>query len=55
MELSKIAIVVSAIAAIIGIFGGVPGIKELFFSKPSIEVIGFLPVVVFEKRGQIYG
>ena len=48
MELSKIAIIVSVIAALIGIFGGVPGIKELFFSKPSIEVIGFLPVVVFD-------
>jgi len=49
MDLSKIAIFVSIIAAIIGIFGGVPGIKDLFFSKPNIEVVGFLPVTVFDK------
>ena len=49
MELSKIAIIVSVIAGIIGIFGGVPGIKGLFFNKPKIEVIGFMPVVVFDE------
>lgn len=49
MDLSKIAIIVSIIAAIIGIFGGVPGIKKLFFSKPKIEIIGFMPVVVFDE------
>ena len=48
MDLSKIAIIVSVIAGLIGIFGGVPGIKDLFFSKPNIEVIGFMPVVVFD-------
>jgi len=44
MDLSKIAIFASIIAAIIGIFGGVLGIKDLFFSKPNIEVVGFLPI-----------
>ena len=48
MDLSKIALIVSVIAALIGIFGGVPGIKDLFFSKPNIEIIGFMPVVVFD-------
>src|SRR3989304_6624622 len=48
MELSKIALIVSVITGIIGIFGGAPGIKALIFSKPSIEIIGFMPVVVFD-------
>ncbi len=48
MDLSKIAITVSIIAALIGIFGGIPGIKKLFFSKPKIEIIGFMPAAVFD-------
>ena len=49
MDLSKIAIFVSIIAALIGIFGGVPGILKLFFDKPKIEIIGFMPVAVFDE------
>jgi len=49
MDLSKIAIIVSIVAALIGIFGGVPGIKKLFFDKPKIEILGFMPVVVFDE------
>jgi hypothetical protein len=49
MDLGKIAIIVSIIAALIGIFGGVPGIKKLFFDKPKIEIIGFMPVAVFDE------
>jgi len=48
-SLAMIALIVSIIAGIIGIFGGVPGIKSLFFSKPSLEIQGFMPVIVFDK------
>lgn len=45
---SSLAIWVSILAAIIGVFGGVPGINKLFFFKPAVIVHGFMPLIVFD-------
>lgn len=52
-KLATIAIVVSIIAGLIGVFGGVPGIKQVFFSKPAISFSGFLPVIVFDEGSSL--
>jgi hypothetical protein len=52
-RLGTIALRVSILAGIIGVFGGVPGLKQLFFDKPSILVQGFMPVVVFDEGSSL--
>jgi len=48
-KLSVSALIVSVVTGIFGAFGGIPGIKALFFNKPKIAVEGFVPVIVYEK------
>ncbi len=48
-RLAKIALIVSMVAGFLGIFGGVPGIKTIFFNSPSIEIQGLMPTVVFDE------
>lgn len=38
----------SVVAAVIGIFGGVPGIIQTFFNAPGISVNAFLPAVIYD-------
>lgn len=47
-KISMWALGVSIITGVLGAFGGVPGIKALFFSKPKLVIEGFMPVVVYD-------
>jgi hypothetical protein len=42
------ALVVSVVTGLFGAFGGVPGIKGLFFSKPKVVLGHFVPVIVYD-------
>lgn len=48
-KISICALIVSIISGIFGAFGGVPGIKTVFFSKPKLKIEGFMPVVVYDE------
>jgi hypothetical protein len=48
-RLAQVALILSMAAALFGIFGGVPGIKNTFFNKPNIQIQGFMPAVVFDE------
>jgi len=50
---ANLSLVLSVLATIIGIFGGVPGINQTFFSKPRIIADAFLPVVIFDDGYEI--
>lgn len=52
-KLAAIALFISVITGLFGIFGGIPGIKSTFFSKPSLEVDGFMPIVVFDEGNSL--
>ncbi|HUT70173.1 MAG TPA: hypothetical protein VMW89_05810 [Desulfatiglandales bacterium] len=43
------ALVVATLTGILGAFGGIPGIKSLFFSKPRLKIEGFMPAVVYDE------
>jgi hypothetical protein len=40
--------VLSGVATILGLFGGIPGIKQLFFENPRIITGPFMPAVIFD-------
>lgn len=45
---ARLTLALSIIATIVGLFGGVPGIKELFFNSPVLKADPFLPSVIFD-------
>lgn len=48
-KISIWALVVSVLTGVFGAFGGVPGIKQLFFNKPRLTVEALMPVVVYDE------
>ena len=43
------ALVVAILTGIFGAFGGIPGIKSLFFSKPRLKIEGFMPAIIYDE------
>ena len=53
--MAEVALVISTIAAIFGIFGGIPGIRTTFYNRPNLEIQGFMPAVVFDEGFDLQG
>jgi hypothetical protein len=47
-KISIAALIVSILAGIFGALGGIPGIRDVFFSKPRLIVEAFMPSIVYD-------
>src|SRR3972149_12219321 len=47
-KISIAALIVSILTGIFGAFGGVPGIRDVFFSKPKLIIETFMPSVIYD-------
>ena len=56
-KISIIALIVSILTGIFGALGGIPGIRDVFFSKPKMIIDAFMPAIVYDagnSRDTIY-
>ena len=47
-KISIAALIISVLTGIFGAFGGIPGIRDVFFSKPTLAIEAFMPSVVYD-------
>ena len=47
-KISLAALIIAVLTGIFGAFGGIPGIRDVFFSEPKLVIEAFMPSVVYD-------